>query len=173
MCDVMTSLFADPTVHALGMALAIGGIAIWLAASWWAFNDGSRRSDDGLVPWLAAAWIIISTPLLLPLSLAIWSLGRPQVSAADSRAGQLAQALTAVATPRCPGCERRVDPAWRRCPSCEGWLAAPCTSCAAWSDRTLAACPFCGTDGHDQPEESRAPLPASAALPLVGVRSPG
>jgi hypothetical protein len=157
MTDVVDKILSDPAVGAIGLALGIGLVALWLAAAWWTYLDAGRRSESGLARFIAAGWIVLSSPALLPLSLPVYLLARPQVPAADSRARDLAWEL-ATAThlaPECPACGERVDEGWRRCPTCTEWLAAPCPTCRAWSARALPACPFCGTEGHAEPVAPR------------------
>lgn len=153
--DAFAGFLADPTVAAIGGALGAALVALWIAAAWWAYTDSGRRTESTLAALIAAGWIIVSTPLLVPFSLAIYSLARPQRTAADGRTHHLAEALVdemaASAPGGCPACSIEVEPGWLRCPRCSTWLALPCTSCGTWSDPTLDACPFCGSEDRDEP----------------------
>jgi len=127
-------------------------IALWVAGAWWAYADAARRTESSLAGFVAAGWIILSTPLLLPLSLAAYAFARPQVAAADRRTRHLALELAMTpAQAACPACAGAIEPTWLRCPSCTTWLAAPCAHCGDWSEAGLEICPMCGSDTRAQP----------------------
>lgn len=152
MSDLIAQTLANPLVGAAGSAIVLAGVALWLAAAWWAYADASRRTESSLAGYVAAGWIILSTPLLLPLSLAAYTFARPQVAAADERTKSLAAELgaTSIAT-ACAACAAPVDPAWLRCPSCTTWLSTPCAHCGGWSEAGLEVCPWCGGESREQP----------------------
>ena len=157
MNDVIQQLLDNPIVHTAGLAILVAVLALWLAAAWWAYQDASRRTESSVAGFGAAAWIVLSTPLLLPLSLVIYTLARPQATASDDRAHVLMARLNEIAgdRPTCPSCASVVDAGWLRCPWCTTWFARECESCGEWSAAGLDLCPFCGTD--------RAPVPAGWA----------
>jgi hypothetical protein len=181
MSNLIDDVLANPLVGAAATAVAVGGVALWIAGAWWAWRDASRRTESMTVAFLASAWIIISTPMLLPLSLAIYAVARPAITAAEDRTQALVAALSAtnaVGT-TCPWCDTRIDPAWARCPQCATWLLAPCSSCGEWSPADLEICPYCAHEGHAVPavelaEEGAAARAARrAARPRIGRRTPG
>ena len=172
MDQLLDQFFADPTVNAVattvGTAVAIALIALWLAAAWWAYTDAGRRTDNTLAALLAVAWIVLSTPFFLPLSLAVYALARPQHSASEHRtrrlAAELVDQLERDAGTQCFSCSAPVDATWLRCPSCTTWLAQPCVDCGSWSERDLAVCPFCGSEERGAPSvETVTPAQAPAA----------
>ena len=183
MKEVFDEILANPTVNMVGVALLLAVIALWLAAAWWAYQDASRRKESALAGFAAAGWIILSTPLLLPLSLAIYSTARPQATASDDRTQNLIARLNEVAAdrPTCPGCQAVVDPGWLRCPTCATWFALECDTCGEWSAAALDLCPFCGTDRESMPAgwvAADAELPsghgkAAAGKPAAAIRSAG
>jgi hypothetical protein len=132
MSQVFTNLATDPTVGAVGLALALAAGGLWLAAAWWTYTDMARRTTLELVRLSAAGWILISTPLLLPLALATYVLFEAMAPALDDGA--------------CPGCGTTADASWHRCPRCATWLAASCDACGAWSAADLDLCPYCARD---------------------------
>lgn len=148
MDDVFAELLANPTVHMVGIALALAGIALWLAAAWWAYQDANRRFESTVAGFAAAGWIILSTPLLLPIALAVYGLARPQATASDVRTVGLMARLSEVAAhrPTCPGCSTTMNPDWLRCPSCATWFATACDACGQWAAAGLDLCPFCGAE---------------------------
>lgn len=174
--DILGDVLADPTVTAIGGAIAAAFVALWLAAAWWAYTDAARRTDSMPAALIVAAWIVVSTPFLVPLSLAVYALARPQHTAAEHRtrrlAAELVDALDEIAPPGCRSCGTTVEPAWLRCPACTTWLALPCARCGEWSDRSLAACPFCG--GEERGAAAVETLEPAAALgrPRRGRRAP-
>jgi hypothetical protein len=154
MNQLVDSLASDPTVGAVGIALlgAVGGL--WVAAAWWTYADMSRRSTMELARLTAVGWILISTPALLPLSLATYLLARPQRTVAEQRAQRLFEALApSIDDGRCRACGERVDPEWQRCPACATWLASACATCGRVSAVELDTCPWCAADKVASPEQ--------------------
>lgn len=152
MTDLFAEALAHPAVGAAGTAILLAAVALWLAAAWWAYADASRRTESSLAGYVAAGWIILSTPLLLPLSLGTYAFARPQVAIADQRTRTLARDLGAAAVaPACPACALPIEESWLRCPSCTIWLASPCAHCGGWSGADLESCPWCGSDAREQP----------------------
>lgn len=172
MPDLLAETLNDPAVGAVGTAVVLAGIALWLAAAWWAYADAARRTESSLAGFVAAGWIILSTPLLLPLSLAAYAFARPQVAAADRRTRALALELAMTpARPACPTCSASIEETWLRCPTCSTWLAAPCAHCGAWSDASLDICPMCGDETRERPfVEAPASLGPGATAAVRGRR---
>ena len=110
--DAIGSIFDNPVIK-LGIQLAvIYWIILWLAASYWAFRDMQARSDNPLAPYLAAAFVIVFTPILFPLAVFTYRIIRPQERIGDVYERNLAEeAMLAEieAIPHCPTCDRRVD----------------------------------------------------------------
>jgi RNA polymerase subunit RPABC4/transcription elongation factor Spt4 len=154
--EILGQFLADPTVTTVGGAIGAALVALWLAAAWWAYSDASRRTDSIPAALLVAGWIVVSTPLLVPLSLAVYVLARPQQTAAERRtrrlAAELVDELDELAPVGCLSCGKMVEQGWLRCPSCTTWLALPCAQCGRWSEGNLALCPYCG--GEDRGEAS-------------------
>src|SRR5438093_5541204 len=133
MTDLVAQVLSNPVIPAIGLSVAATIAALWLAAAWWAYRDATRRAGSPFVGLLAAAWIVVSSPFLLPLALAVYGLARPQQTAAEWRsrrlAAELVDQLEAAEGTRCPTCRLAADPTWLRCPSCSTWLAQPCARC--------------------------------------------
>lgn len=172
MSDLFATLLDNPIVNTAGSALLFAVVAMWLAAAWWAYRDAARRTESSLAGFLAAGWIVISTPPLLPLALAVYAFARPSTTAAEHRAQSLVAALSfdSVAGASCATCAAVVEPGWRRCPRCATWLAAACAGCGEWAPAGLDLCPFCGREavGLPVPDELPATAPvAPRAVPAV------
>jgi hypothetical protein len=155
MPDVIAEALDNPVIPTIGLALAGAGVALWLAAAWWAYADATRRTDSTLAGLVVAGWVVLSTPLLLPFSLAIYALARPQQTAAEHRtrdlAGELVNFAEVFGGSRCSMCASAVDPEWLRCPACSTWLSLPCATCGRWSEKGLASCPWCGSEERAAP----------------------
>ena len=155
MTDLLAQALSSPIIPAIGLAVGATIVALWLAAAWWAYRDAARRAGSPYVGLLASAWIVLSSPFLLPLALAVYGMARPQHTAAEHRSrrlvAQLVDQLEAADGERCPRCRLTTDPTWLRCPSCTTWLAQPCSNCGGWSERDLEICPWCGSEGRDAP----------------------
>ena len=168
MTDLVAKTLSNPLIPAAGLAIAATIGALWLAAAWWAYRDATRRAGSPFVGLLAAAWIVLSSPFLLPLALAVYGFARPQHTAAEHRSrrliAELVDQLDASAAPRCPTCGLDIDATWLRCPTCATWLAQPCAHCGGWSERDLESCPWCGSEERDAPVvEMQATEPVTVA----------
>jgi RNA polymerase subunit RPABC4/transcription elongation factor Spt4 len=172
--EAIGSIFDNPVVR-LGIQLAvIYWIVLWLAASYWAFRDMQSRSDNPLAPYLAAAFVIVFTPILFPLAVFTYKIIRPQERIGEVYERNLAEeAMLAEieAIPHCPSCERRVDPSWIICPSCRTRLNRVCPNCTRLVGLDWSLCAWCGREfeRHDAiAATSGAPivsLPTREALP--------
>lgn len=150
--DAAAGVLSSPIVTGLLMAIGVIIAVVWLAGTWWAYLDISRRTSSDLARFGAMTLVLVSTPLLLPLSLMVYTLVRPQTTIAERRAVQLASDLgpAFAGRERCPACHDAVDPEWRRCPSCATWLASSCDSCGQWSEMAFDVCPWCAAAKVDR-----------------------
>ena len=57
--DIFKSDIVQFGIRAIGLYLVI----IWLATAYWAFRDMQQRSDNAILPYVAAALIILFTPI--------------------------------------------------------------------------------------------------------------
>src|ERR1041384_6447349 len=106
MPDSVGNGLSNPIFPAIGLALAGTAAALWVAGSWWAYHDASWRTGSTFLGLVAAGRVALSSPLLLPLSLGVYALVRPQQTAAEARSRRLAAALVeqldAEAVSSCP-----------------------------------------------------------------------
>jgi RNA polymerase subunit RPABC4/transcription elongation factor Spt4 len=177
MTDILNQALDNPIIPAIGMAVAGTVGALWLAAAWWVYRDASWRTGSWILGMVASGWIILSTPVLVPLSLGVYVLARPQQSAAQGRSRRLVEELVeqldAEGGGSCPTCKSSIEAEWVRCPACSTWLAQPCAHCRAWSDRDLEICPWCGSEDRAEPAvEERKPA-AAIAVPRKGSKRRG
>ncbi len=154
MTDLLADVLAHPMVGLVGVAVAASAVALWVAAAWWAHADAERRTGSQAAALAAAGWIVLSTPFLLPFSLAIYAMARPQLTVSEQRTRRLARELVVIgedAGSSCPSCRAATDPGWLRCLACSAWLSAPCAGCDRWSDATLDVCPWCASASRADP----------------------
>ncbi|NJD29217.1 MAG: zinc ribbon domain-containing protein [Chloroflexi bacterium] len=168
MPDILARFLADPALSTIITAAVAGLVALWLLSALWVHGDAEHRTGSELAALVAAGWVLLSTPLLLPLSLAVYAAVRPQEPLAERRSRAITAAMIAdsLVAASCGTCGSLVDPAWRRCPTCASWVAAPCAACGRWSDADLDACPWCGEGERDQPTVGE-PQGLPTAWPLV------
>lgn len=151
----IASLVDTSVLSGVAFAIGIAGIGLWLAAAWWTYGDMTRRTRSDLARYGAAAWILLSTPALLLISLPVYFLARPQATAAQRRSRDLVVALSPelFGGVRCEACGEAVDEDWRRCPACATWLQVACVDCGRWSATNLELCPWCATSRVQDPSQ--------------------
>jgi hypothetical protein len=165
--DAAAGVLSSPIVTGVLMAMGVTLAVVWLAGTWWAYLDISRRTTSELARFGAMGLVIVSTPLLLPLSLMVYTLVRPQTTIAERRAVELANDLGPAigGWQRCTSCREVVDPEWRRCPACTTWLASSCDSCGQWSEMAFDVCPWCAAAKVDR-------IPSAPERIAVGATRP-
>jgi len=145
-------------------AIGIYLIVIWLASAYWAFRDMQQRSDNAILPYIAAAGIILFTPIFFILAVWIYKIVRPHEKIGEVWERNLAEEalLNEVeSVPHCPTCERRVDAEWIICPSCRTRLNRVCPNCSRLVGLDWSLCAWCGKDF-----ERRDVVPAGMIQPL-------
>ena len=170
--DAIGSIFANPVIQLAGELIAISWVILWLAAAYWAFRDMQGRSDNPVAPYLAAAFVIVSTFILFPLAVFAYKIVRPQERIGDVYERNLAEEVMLAeieAIPHCPSCDRRVDPAWIICPTCRERLNRVCPNCTRLVGLDWSLCAWCGREfeRHDAIAAASAPivsLPTREAL---------
>jgi hypothetical protein len=171
--DAIGSIFNNPVVQLGFQLLTIYWIVLWIAAAYWAFRDMQGRTDNPLAPYLAAAFIIVFSPLLFPLAVFTYRIVRPQERIGEVYERNLAEeAMLAEieAIPHCPSCERRVDPAWLICPTCRTRLNRVCPNCTRLVGLDWSLCAWCGREfeRHDAIAASAASM-TTARKPIVSI----
>jgi RNA polymerase subunit RPABC4/transcription elongation factor Spt4 len=165
--DAVGSFFDNPVLQLGFQLLAVYWVVLWIAAAYWAFRDMQGRSDNAIAPYLAATFIIAFTPILFPLAVFTYRIVRPHERIGDVYERNLAEeAMLAEieAIPHCPGCDRRVDPAWIICPTCRTRLNRVCPNCTRLVGLDWSLCAWCGREfeRHDA-------IAASSAAPIVSL----
>jgi RNA polymerase subunit RPABC4/transcription elongation factor Spt4 len=158
--DIFESEIVQFGIRAIGLYLAI----IWLATAYWAFRDMQQRSDNAILPYIAAAGIILFTPIFFVFAYWIYKIVRPHEKIGEVWERNLAEeALLAEVESihHCPSCERRIDDEWIICPSCRTRLKRVCPNCSRLVGMDWSLCAWCGKDF----ERREVPAAAIEALP--------
>jgi RNA polymerase subunit RPABC4/transcription elongation factor Spt4 len=139
----------NPIVQLLTAGFVAYVVVLWIASAWWVFHDLRRRHADRVLPYLAAAGVILASPLLFPLAVFVYRIVRPGETLAESRERILTErleALEAEMTLSCPGCSRLVEEDWLVCPACRTKLAHRCVNCGRTMGLDWTLCGWCGTE---------------------------
>lgn len=162
--DSLTGIFDSAPVQFGLRAIGIYLVILWLATAYWAFRDMQQRSDNAILPYLAAAGIILFTPILFIFAVWIYKLVRPHERIGEVWERNLAEeALLAEVESihHCPTCEKRIDDEWIICPTCRTRLKRVCPNCSRLVGMDWSLCAWCGKDF----ERREAPVAAMEALP--------
>jgi RNA polymerase subunit RPABC4/transcription elongation factor Spt4 len=147
--DTIGDFFANPVVTFAMQAIAIYVVILWLAAAYWAFRDMQLRSENPVLPYLAAALIVLFTPVLFLFGVIVYRIIRPQEKIGDVYERNLAEeALLAEveSIKTCPACHRRINEEWIICPSCRTRLNRVCANCGRLVGLDWSLCAWCGKD---------------------------
>lgn len=159
--DSLSGFFSSAPVQ-LGLRLILLYLIIlWLASAYWAFRDMQQRSDNAILPYIAAAGIILLTPIFFIFAVWIYKIVRPHEKVGEVWERNLAEeALLAEVESihHCPSCERRIDDEWIICPSCRTRLKRVCPNCSRLVGMDWSLCAWCGKDFE------RREVPAAAAV---------
>src|SRR5437016_6690694 len=167
--------FFDSAPVRLGLqAIAIYFVILWLAAAYWAFRDMQLRSENPILPYLAASFIIVFTPVLFPLAVFVYRIVRPQEKIGEVYERNLAEeALLAEveAVKSCPTCARRVHDDWIICPTCRTRLNRVCPNCSRLVGLDWSLCAWCGKDfeRREAPAAGLTQIPAAREAAGAGL----
>jgi RNA polymerase subunit RPABC4/transcription elongation factor Spt4 len=147
--ETIGDFFASPVVTFSLQLIGIYIVILWLAAAYWAFRDMQLRSENPVLPYLAAALIILFTPVLFLFGVIVYRIIRPHEKIGDVYERNLAEeALLAEveAIKTCPGCQRRINDEWIICPACRTRLNRVCANCGRLVGLDWSLCAWCGKD---------------------------
>jgi RNA polymerase subunit RPABC4/transcription elongation factor Spt4 len=184
--DSIGDILASPVVQLAFQATALYVVVVWLAAAYWAFRDMQLRTENPILPYLAASFIVLFTPIFFPLAVFVYRVVRPQEKIDEVYERNLAEEalLNEVeAVPHCPTCQRRVHPEWIICPTCRTRLNRVCPNCSRLVGLDWSLCAWCGKDfeRRDVVAATLEPLPGgretlsagrSAPLPRLAADAP-
>lgn len=142
--------FVESDVFQIGLrVLVIYFVLIWLASAFWAYRDMRLRSASAVAPYVAAATIIIFTPIFFLFGLLLYRIVRPKETIAEVNERALAEEamLAEVAShSHCANCSRPVHEDWIICPTCRNRLRRVCPNCEHLIELDWTLCAWCGKD---------------------------
>src|SRR5215468_3990392 len=147
--DALAGFFGNPIVQLAIQAFLVYLVVLWLAGAYWAFRDMQQRSENPILPYVAASFVILFTPIFFPLAIFIYKIVRPHEKIGETYERNLAEeALLAEveAIKTCPTCARRVHEEWIICPTCRTRLNRVCPNCSRLVGLDWSLCAWCGRD---------------------------
>ena len=147
--DAIGGVFENPVVQFAMQMIAVYFVILWLAAAYWAFRDMQLRSENPVLPYVAAAIIVIFTPVFFLFGIIVYRIVRPQEKIGEIYERNLAEeALLAEveAVHTCPACHRRIHDEWIICPACRTRLNRVCANCGRLVGLDWSLCAWCGKD---------------------------
>jgi RNA polymerase subunit RPABC4/transcription elongation factor Spt4 len=147
--------FFDTPIVRLGLqAIAVYVVLLWAASAYWAYRDLQSRTTNPVAPYLAAALIILFTPLLFVFGVIVYRIVRPPETVAEANERSLAEEAMMVeieSQPHCANCSRQVHEDWIICPTCRNRLRRVCPNCSRLVELDWSLCAWCGKD-FERPE---------------------
>lgn len=175
--DATISGFVESDVFQIGIRVLVAYIVlIWLASAFWAYRDMRLRSASAFTPYVAAAAIIVFTPVFFLFGLLLYRIVRPKETIAEVNERTLAEEaiLAEVAShAHCANCSRPVHEEWIICPTCRNRLRRVCPNCERLIELDWTLCAWCGKDF----ERAEAPglaayMPAARPAPRPQPQTP-
>jgi RNA polymerase subunit RPABC4/transcription elongation factor Spt4 len=166
--DAFNSFLSSEIVQLLGISIFVYLSIVWLAAAFWAFRDLHDRTENPVLPYLAAGLIILFSPFLFVFGVLVYRIVRPAERLGEVYERNLAEeALLAEveSVKTCRGCDRRVDEEWIICPWCRARLNRVCPNCERLVGLDWSLCAWCGKDFERPAAEVAASAPAQAFAP--------
>jgi hypothetical protein len=155
--------FVESDIFQLGIRVVVAYIVlIWLASAFWAYRDMRLRSASAFTPYVAAAAIIIFTPIFFLFGLLLYRIVRPKETIAEVNERMLSEEaiLAEIAShSQCANCSRPVHEDWIICPTCRNRLRRVCPNCEHLIELDWTLCAWCGKDFE------RAEAPGIAYMP--------
>jgi RNA polymerase subunit RPABC4/transcription elongation factor Spt4 len=163
--------FGSAPVQLALQAIAVYLIILWLAGAYWAFRDMQQRTENPILPYVAASFIIVFTPIFFPLAIFVYKIIRPHEKIGEVYERNLAEeALLAEveAIHSCPTCARRVNDEWIICPTCRTRLNRVCPNCSRLVGLDWSLCAWCGKDFERRDMPAAAMARPAPIMPLPG-----
>ena len=166
--DAFGELLRHPAIGIGLRFLVLYVVIVWIASAWWVWRDARARTTDVFVPYLAAAAVILVTPLLFPLAVVVYRLLRPPltVSAATAAELQLAMLEEEATRSECGTCGATVDDEWVACPACGAELATRCAACGRPLELDWTICAWCAAEVPWADDPSPVQARAAVAIPI-------
>jgi hypothetical protein len=158
--DAIDGFLNSPLVRLFVLGFVAYVVLVWLASAWWVLNDLRRRHAGLTLPYVAAGSVIVSSPLLFPLAVAIYRIVRPKETLAEVNERVLTERLEALEIEEartCPGCAEPVEDGWLGCPECRTRLGHRCATCGQTMGLDWVVCGWCGEELEPGVEPDRLP----------------
>jgi len=155
----ISEFFGSPVVQFVVYSIAVYLVVVWLASAYWVFRDMQQRTENAILPYLAASLVIVFLPVF-PLAIFVYKIIRPHEKIGEVYERNLAEeALLAEVESihHCPTCDRRVNEEWIICPTCRTRLNRVCPNCSRLVGLDWSLCAWCGKD-FERREPSTATL---------------
>lgn len=159
----LAGFFSSPVVQFVIYSILVYLVVLWLASAYWVFRDMQQRTENAILPYLAASMVIVFLPVF-PLAIFVYKIIRPHEKIGEVYERNLAEeALLAEveAIHSCPTCARRVNDEWIICPTCRTRLNRVCPNCSRLVGLDWSLCAWCGKDF----ERPAAAIASSAGRP--------
>jgi RNA polymerase subunit RPABC4/transcription elongation factor Spt4 len=156
----LAGFFGSPVVQFVLYSILVYLVVLWLASAYWVFRDMQQRTENAILPYLAASLVIVFLPVF-PLAIFVYKIIRPHEKIGEVYERNLAEeALLAEVESihHCPTCEKRIDDEWIICPNCRTRLKRVCPNCSRLVGMDWSLCAWCGKDFE------RRDIPAAAAV---------
>lgn len=164
------TFFSSAVVQLVLYSIVFYLFIVWLAAAYWAFRDMHDRTENPVLPYVAAALILLPTPFLFVLGVILYRVIRPGELLGEVYERNLAEeALLAEveAVKTCRGCDRRVDEEWIICPWCRTRLNRVCPNCERLVGLDWTLCAWCGKDFERPVGADRVVVESTLGLPTA------
>ena len=161
--------FDNPIVQLAIQATGLYIVILWLASAYWAFRDMQLRSENPVLPYLAAALIVLFTPILFVFGVIVYRIVRPHEKIGEVYERNLAEEalLAEVETIKtCPSCTRRINEEWIICPNCRTRLNRVCANCGRLVGLEWSLCAWCGKDFERADVASYDPIATEIPIPI-------
>jgi RNA polymerase subunit RPABC4/transcription elongation factor Spt4 len=145
----ISKILDSPLVRLSLQAIAFYFVLLWAATAYWAYRDLQTRTTNPVAPYLAAALIIIFTPVFFLFGVIVYRILRPNETVAEANERALAEEAMMVeieAQPHCANCGRQVHEDWIICPTCRNRLRRVCPNCSRLIELDWSLCAWCGKD---------------------------
>jgi RNA polymerase subunit RPABC4/transcription elongation factor Spt4 len=169
--SALAGFFGSPVVQFVIYSILAYLVVLWLASAYWVFRDMQQRTENAILPYLAASLVIVFLPVF-PLAIFVYKIIRPHEKIGEVYERNLAEeALLAEveAIHSCPTCARRVNDEWIICPTCRTRLNRVCPNCSRLVGLDWSLCAWCGKD-FERPATA---IAASAGRPTQITPLPG
>ena len=161
--DEINKILDSPLVRLTVQAIAFYVVLLWAATAYWAYRDLQQRTTNPVAPYLAAALIILFTPVLFVFGVIVYRILRPAETVAQANERALAEEAMMVeieSQPHCANCSRQVNEDWIICPTCRNRLRRVCPNCSRLVELDWSLCAWCGKDFERPNRPEAVPVPA-------------